>query len=154
LNSGLEDKLFLEKRNINKHLIVLSLDELFSQNKLIAKLANLPPFLSSELFDPTVIMINQIMFTFYRNYIYAAELVTNETWFWSLNNFFFSQRSLKYDYKNYVALMFFEEFGLRLLNLARVVLCYGFVSLVTGMSIRLIVKCSVLVAFGMMRLEE
>lgn len=50
------------------------------------------------LFDQSVPMINEIMFTFYKQFMYVQEVVSNETWFWTLTNYQTSSRTLKYTY--------------------------------------------------------
>jgi hypothetical protein len=95
-----------------------------------------------------------MMFTFYRNFIYSLEAKSGEIWYWSTSNFFYSQRSLKYDYNDNTALMIIAEFFLRLVNFMRVVICYGFISVTLGLVIRLAFQCSQVVIFWFMNLED
>ena len=43
-------------------------------------------------------MLNQIMFTFYKEGIYVVENRTRESWYWGPNTFAQLNPTLKYDY--------------------------------------------------------
>ena len=79
VESSLQVEPFLESLGINEHLIILSVDEIFQNNKYLLWLNQFHYY--SRLFttiDPTVIIINQIMFTFFRNDIYCTERMRSE----------------------------------------------------------------------------
>jgi len=79
------------------HVIWISEDEYWAQNKYLIYFSrnyrNMFNF-----FDHTVPIINQIMFTFYNQFIYVYEVETNESWYWNSVNFYISNRTLKYTY--------------------------------------------------------
>lgn len=51
-----------------------------------------------QMFDPRVMVINNIMFTFHREGMYVVENYTRESWYWSPYQFEQTQPTLKYDY--------------------------------------------------------
>jgi hypothetical protein len=40
-----------------------------------------------DFIDPSVVMINQIMYTFHRNELYVIENNKYESWYWSSSTF-------------------------------------------------------------------
>jgi hypothetical protein len=58
-----------------------------------------------QFFDPRVMVLNNIMFTFHREGIYVVENKTRESWYWSPKTFEKIQPTLKYDYKDNFLLM-------------------------------------------------
>jgi hypothetical protein len=76
---------FLKNHNIQEHLIVLSVREMSKGNRYVEFMLQLNDIF--HVFDPTVIIINQIMYTFHRESIYIVENKTRETWYWGPKNF-------------------------------------------------------------------
>jgi hypothetical protein len=98
---------FLEKRGLTKRYIILSLEELLNlnQSSILKFIVNKSPALYNYFFDPTVPIVNQIMFTFNRQFMYVIDTYSNENWYWSSQNFDKIVRTLKYQYDNSVANM-------------------------------------------------
>ena len=71
---------FLQRHGFQEHLIILSVRELALENGYIESMLQLNDVL--HVFDPSVIMLNQIMFTFHRESIYLVENKTRESWYW------------------------------------------------------------------------
>ena len=69
------------EHGIREHLIIMSLDELVKNNKWSLLTVSL------GMNDDTVLMINQIMYTFYRESIYVMENKTREGWYWGSTTF-------------------------------------------------------------------
>jgi len=82
------------------------------------------------------------------------EAISRETWFWSSTNFITSQRSLEYDYHDNVVMMLLGEIIMRILRFFRLLLCYGFISAVNALTIRVAIRASVVMVFGFMHIEN
>jgi hypothetical protein len=96
----------------------------------------------SYYFDPSVPMINEIMFTFYQQFMYVQEVLSGETWFWTQSNFQTSSRTLKYYYQDQVGIMIANEFMDRIGMMVKTFVVFGLISCVTSLAIRLILKAS------------
>ena len=151
----LDDKqTFMEQRNLKEHAIFLSIPEFYDHQPYLLDMRKQAPRVFSTFIDESVVMINQIMFTFYKNYIFAVDVKTSETWFWTTTNFMISNRTLKYDYNDSLPIMIVCEFVLRIVAFFKILLAFGFISIVNALIIRLTIKCSIVVMFWYLALEE
>lgn len=136
-------KNFLLEHGIREHLIVMSLDEMV-RNNTWAKLT-----VGLGMNDNSVVMINQLMYTFYRESIYVIENKTREGWYWGPHTFQRLHPTLKYDYEGKTGLMYWEQFKLRLGNILWFILTFACMSTINAVFIRISIKCSVLLIFPM-----
>jgi len=134
--------------DINEHLILLSVDEIFQDDRYLLWLNDLNYY--SRLLttiDPTVIIINQIMYTFFRNDIYCTERMKSEQWIWSEYSFTKINKLYTLDYEEDMALMIVSEFLIRLRLMFILTFAYMVISLINGLLVRVAIKCSVLTVF-------
>ena len=144
----------MEQRNLKEHVIVLSIPEFYAHQPYLLEMRAQAPRVFSTFIDESVVMINQIMFTFYKNYVFTVDVMTTETWFWTTTNFMLSNRTLKYDYNDSLPIMIVCEFVLRIVALFKILMTFGFISIINALIIRLTIKCSIVVMFWYLALEE
>jgi hypothetical protein len=94
------------------------------------------------------------MFTFYRKFLYVTEPATGETWYWTAMNFYKSNRTLKYDYKDSTSMMILGEIVFRFILLAQCFLCFAFISLVNALLIRVTIKSSTVLLVGLASIQD
>lgn len=82
---NLMKKDFLKEHLITEHLIILSIEELTQGNTYVQGLSH--PESLIQMFDPRVMVLNNIMFTFHREGLYVIENKTKESWYWNANSF-------------------------------------------------------------------
>lgn len=61
--------------------VFLHFDDVYKDNKLLMELSLFNYF---SVIDPTVPMVNQILFTFYRSRVYIYETTTKELWLYDI----------------------------------------------------------------------
>jgi hypothetical protein len=105
-------------------------------------------------YDSTAVMVNQIMFTFYRNYICAAETRSKESWFWGVNAFIMTNRNAKYDYDDNAVMLVLGEIFIRIFKFCTLLFAFAFISLINALMIRVTIKSSVIVAFWYFKIED
>jgi hypothetical protein len=98
---------FLLDHGIQQHFIVLSVDEISKGSFYFAM--NFKSGL--KIFDESVVMINQIMYTFHRTSQFVLQNKTKETWYWSESDFKRSNPLLKYDFNNNNKMLFLYLIG-------------------------------------------
>lgn len=59
-----------------------------------------------RVFDPSVAIMNQIMYTFHRESQYVYSNKTRQQWYWTTNTFKNLNPLLKYDYNDHLMVMF------------------------------------------------
>ena len=89
----MRDPDFMANHGITEHLIILSLHEFTKGNYYVSYLIRV-----ASLLDPSVIMMNQLMYTFNRQQIYVVENKTRESWFWMAETFASVEPTLEIDY--------------------------------------------------------
>lgn len=102
-----------------------------------------------DFIDPSVVMINQIMYTFHRNELYVIENNKYESWYWSSSTFIQINPLLKYDYNNNLILMIASEIWNRIFQTFYFLFTFMVISNTNAMIIRIAIKCSVLSIFPM-----
>lgn len=99
-------------------------------------------------------MINSIMFTFYRVFMYVGNSASSETWYWSYSNFQLSNRNIKYEYGDSYVMMIAGEFFLRFFIFFSLFVSFGFISIVNALMLRVILKSSHLVLLCLTMAED
>jgi hypothetical protein len=145
---------FLNKRGIKKHIILLSLDEFYNHQDFILKMRASLGVMFNFYYDSSVVMVNQMMFTFYRNYIVAVETRSKESWFWGVNAFIWTNRNVKYDYDDSTVLLVVAEIFIRVFKFCTLLFAFAFISLINALMIRVTIKSSVIVAFWYFKMED
>ena len=79
--SSVAEKIYLEAHGLNEHVIVMSLTEMLNKNYLSLALVNM------GLGDSTVIVLNQILFTFYKQGMIVSEAMSIEQWYWRSSDY-------------------------------------------------------------------
>lgn len=77
----LENRTILQKYGIDEMTIFLHFNEVYKENKFLMELSLFNYF---NLIDPTVPMVNQILFTFYRSRVYIYETISKELWLYDV----------------------------------------------------------------------
>lgn len=154
--SGKDDNLFksnfLAKHGIEEHLIIMSLQELTNHNYFIKWFSKPGDFF--QLFDPRVMVINNIMYTFHREGIYVVENNTRENWYWGPNNFQKVNPLLKYDYQDQYMIMVQDFIVTKVFKFLWLTFVFSMISIVNALFIRVSIKCSVLMIFPMISCQN
>lgn len=144
----------MRKHAFQEHLLVLSTDEFYNYNRYLLLMHKQMGMFFPYYFDASLVMINQLMFTFHRTYVSVYEARSGETWYWGTNAFVLTNRNLKYDYNDDVAMMVIFETLFRVVKFLSLLFTFGFISTVNALMIRVTIKSSVIVAFWYFKIED
>ena len=107
-----------------------------------------------QMFDPRVILVNQVMYTFNKEGIYMTENKTRDSWFWGAHSFAKINPTLKYEYDDSYTGMFWAELITRIRKLLWFVFTFACISMINAIFIRITIKCSALIVFPMAACQE
>mmetsp|Transcript_992 Transcript_992/g.1779 ORF Transcript_992/g.1779 Transcript_992/m.1779 type:complete len:233 (-) Transcript_992:685-1383(-) len=104
--------------------------------------------------DRRVIFINQLMYCFHRQQVYVVESLSKESWYWGENTFKLRNPLKKYDYGDNTRTMLISEVTNRLIMFVKLLLTYGTISVINALFIRMSIKCSILMIFPMICIQN
>ena len=140
----------LDAHGINEHVIVLSLNDLVKKQMPLRWLITK----SINMLDPSVIVINQIMYTFHRQNMIVAEKVSGETWSWRSSDYKTYSPQLRYDYDNNLYKMIAWLSLYKIGSLLEYTFAFGVISGINALFIRVVLKCSGLMIFPMISIQN
>ena len=94
------------------------------------------------------------MYTFHREQIYLEENKTRESWYWGQTNFKRLNPLFKYDYNSSYWSLIWSQITGRIGKLAWVLFTFACISMINALFIRVSIKCSVLIVFPMLALQN
>lgn len=144
-NINLDNQNYFEEKNINVHYIAVTTDVL---PKSIPD-KGIFGFNMVHLFwaDPSLSMINQILFTFYRNPLYVFEDRTGEPWSWTIDNFIARAPSKIQDYEGKQSKLVMWEIGKRFTRIFVAIFAFFLISTMTAIMIRIAVRCALILIY-------
>lgn len=105
-----------------------------------------------RVFDPTVAILNQIMYTFHRETQYVYNNGTRQQWYWTTNTFKNLNPLLKYDYNDRLMVLLVNEIFAKGLKCLWIIFIFMCISLINAVFIRVSLKSSVIMLFPMIAL--
>jgi len=145
----MHDPDFMANHGISEHLIILSLHEFTKGNFYASYLIRV-----ASLLDPSVIMMNQLMYTFNRQQLYVVENKTRESWFWMAETFSSVEPTLEIDYHGSYSSMIYHETVNRICRLLWLTFTFACISLINALFIRISIKSSVVLIFPMVMIQN
>ena len=89
----------LREHGINKQIIVMSTDELVAESNGIVSVLLGTWASALRLYDPSIILLNQIMYTFHRQKMILIDNSTMESWYWTEDHYRRLHPLLKHDFR-------------------------------------------------------
>mmetsp|Transcript_30097 Transcript_30097/g.45988 ORF Transcript_30097/g.45988 Transcript_30097/m.45988 type:complete len:123 (+) Transcript_30097:193-561(+) len=109
---------------------------------------------SLKLIDLSVSVVNQVMYTFHRNQILIMESLSKESWMWNEAIFKKLNPLVKYDYAGNVQAMVTVEIAHKIGRVLWVTFVFAVISIINAIFIRVSIKCSVLIIFPIIELQN
>lgn len=141
-----------QEHGINRQIIVMSSDELFDRNKDsngIVQVLLGTWVRTFRLYDPSIILINQVMYTFHRQKMIIMDNSTMESWYWTEDHFHRLHPLLLQDFQGNYFLYFQVRVASRLSQFLWYTFSFATVSAINAIFIRVALKCSSLMIFPM-----
>ena len=135
---------------IQEHLIILSVDEISRYNPIFSWLTTS----SLQLLDSSVMTVNQIMYTFNKETINVINTKTRENWYWNPTTFQMINPLFIDEYKNSYSEMIYGEVTTHIRKFIWLTFTFGCISMINALFIRISIKCSVLMIFPMIAIQN
>ncbi|CDW87312.1 UNKNOWN [Stylonychia lemnae] len=130
---------FRDEHNIKEHIIIISLSDI-SENPIVR-------MLFGWFSDFDNIIVNQVLFTFYRQGGFLFRNDTIETWYWDVSRYSEYRPSIKYDYNDNTFLWVITTIFYKFLIILGAIVAYAHISWINALLIRVAILCSNIVIF-------